>query len=151
MLKEFKEFALRGNVIDMAIGIVIGVAFGSIVNSMVADIITPPLGLLLGNVDFSNMFIVLKSGDPVAPYVSTEAAKAAGAITLNIGLFFNKVISFLLIAFPIFLLVRAMNQLKRKEEAKVEVAPITTKECPFCAMTVSLKAKRCPHCTSELA
>jgi len=147
MLKEFKEFAMRGNVIDMAIGIIIGASFGAIITSIVADIVTPPIGLLLGNVDFSNLFITLKQGNPAGPYLSVPAAKAAGAITLNIGLFLNSVISFILVAFPIFLLVKTMNRLKRKEAA---AAPVTTKECSFCAMSVPVKATRCPHCTSEL-
>jgi len=147
MLKEFKEFAMRGNVIDMAIGIIIGASFGSIINSIVADIITPPIGLLIGNVDFANLFFVLKGGNPAGPYLSVPAAKAAGAITLNVGLFLNHIISFLLVAFPIFLIIKTMNRLRRKEKA---AAPVTTKECAFCASNIPIKAIRCPHCTSEL-
>ncbi|MGF1592657.1 MAG: large conductance mechanosensitive channel protein MscL [Kiloniellaceae bacterium] len=144
MLKEFKEFAMRGNVLDMAIGIVIGAAFGKIVTSFVSDILMPPIGLLLGGVDFTNIFVVLSGGD----YASLEAAKAAGAATWNVGLFINTVIDFMIIAFAIFLVVKAVNNLKRKEEAPPP-AP-SEKSCPFCATTIPLKATRCPHCTSQL-
>lgn len=148
MLKEFKEFAMRGNVIDMAVGIIIGAAFGTIVKSLVEDVIMPPIGLLLGNVDFSNLFIVLKSGGTAGPYASLADAKAAGAVSLNYGLFANTVISFLIVAFSVFLLIRGINQLKRKEEAPPPVP--TTKDCPFCLISIPVKATRCPHCTSEL-
>ena len=149
MLKEFKEFAMRGNVVDMAVGIIIGAAFGTIVKSLVADIIMPPIGLLLGNVDFSDLFILLKSGDPAGPYSTLAAAKDAGAVTLNYGVFLNTVISFLIVAFAIFLIIRALNQLQRQKE---EPAPApTTKECPFCLSTIPIKATRCPYCTSELS
>jgi large conductance mechanosensitive channel len=148
MLKEFKEFALKGNVVDMAVGIVIGAAFGSIVNSFVSDIITPPIGLLLGNVDFSSLFIILKEGKTAGPYASPAAAKAAGAVTLNIGLFINTVMSFLIIAFSIFLVIRSINRLKRKEE--VPPPPPATKECPYCFSVIPVKAVKCAHCTSEL-
>lgn len=148
MFKEFKEFALRGNVIDMAVGIVIGAAFGAIVSSLVADVIMPPIGLLLGNVDFSNLFIVLKEGATAGPYASLAAAKQAGAVTLNLGVFINTIISFLIIALAIFLVVRQINKLRRKAEAPAP-AP-TTKECPYCFMAVPVKAVRCPHCTSTL-
>jgi len=149
MLKEFKEFAMRGNVIDMAVGIIIGAAFGTIVTSLVADILMPPVGLLLGNIDFANLFIVLKEGAKVAgPYASVVAAKAAGAVTLNYGFFVNTVISFLIVAFAVFLLVRNINRLKREEEAPPAVP--TTKECPYCISTIPIKATRCSHCTSEL-
>jgi len=144
MLKEFKEFAMRGNVLDMAIGIVIGAAFGKIVTSFVSDILMPPIGLLLGGVDFSNIFIVLSGGE----YASLEEAKAAGAATWNIGLFINTVIDFLIIAFAIFLLIKGINQLKRKE-AEAPPAP-TEKACPFCTTNIPIKAKRCPNCTSQL-
>ncbi|MGD0626027.1 MAG: large-conductance mechanosensitive channel protein MscL [Thermodesulfobacteriota bacterium] len=143
MFKEFKEFAMRGNVVDMAVGIIIGAAFGTIVSSLVADVIMPPIGLLLGNVDFSNLFIVLKEGKVAAPYASLANAKAAGAVTLNMGVFLNTVISFLIIAFVVFLLVRTINKFKR------EAAP-TTKDCPYCLSSVPMKATRCAHCTSEL-
>ena len=149
MLKDFKEFAMRGSVVDMAVGIVIGAAFGSIVKSFVDDVLMPPIGLLLGNVDFSNLFITLKEGAKAAgPYASLAAAKAAGAVTLNLGLFINTVISFLIIAFAVFLVIKGLNRMKREEVAPP--AEPTTKECPFCLSTIPLKATRCPHCTSEL-
>jgi len=148
MFKEFKEFAMRGNVVDMAVGIVIGAAFGTIVSSFVADIIMPPIGLILGNVDFSGMFIVLKEGKGAGPYETIAAAKAAGAVTLNYGVFINTVISFLIIAFSIFIVIRNVNRLKRKEEAPPAVP--TTKECPYCIAVIPIKAVRCPQCTSEL-
>lgn len=148
MLKEFKEFAMRGNVIDMAVGIIIGAAFGSIVTSVVSDIIMPPIGLLLGNVDFSNLFLVLKQGTVAGPYLSLAAAREAGAVTINYGQFVNTVISFLIVAFSVFLLIKGINSLKRKEEAPAPEP--TTKECPFCYSSISIKASRCPHCTSEL-
>ena len=149
MLKEFKEFAMRGNVVDMAVGIIIGAAFGTIVNSVVADIIMPPIGLLLGNIDFSNLFVVLRQGTKAAgPYESLATAKAAGAVTINYGFFINTVISFLIVAFAVFLLIRGVNQLKRQEAAPPAVP--TTKECPYCLSTVPIKATRCGHCTSEL-
>ena len=149
MLKEFKEFAMRGNVIDMAVGIIIGAAFGTIISSLVADVIMPPIGLLLGNVDFSNFFITLKQGVKAAgPYASLAEAKAAGAVTMNIGVFINTVISFVIVAFAIFLLIRGMNSMKRKEAAPA--AALTTKDCPHCMVSIPIKATRCPHCTSEL-
>lgn len=149
MLKEFKEFALRGNVMDMAIGIIIGAAFGTIVKSLVADVIMPPIGLLLGNVDFANLFVVLKEGAAQAgPYATLAAAHDAGAVTLNYGVFLNTIISFLIVAFAVFLLVRQMNRMKKQEEAAP--APPDTKDCPFCLSTIPIKATRCPHCTSEL-
>jgi len=148
MLKEFKEFAMRGNVVDMAVGIIIGAAFGSIVSSLVADILMPPIGLLLGNVDFSNLFLVLKSGKVAGPYAALADAKAAGAVTINYGVFVNAVISFVIVAFAVFLLIRAVNQLKRQEAAPPP-AP-TTKACPYCVSTISITATRCGHCTSEL-
>jgi large conductance mechanosensitive channel len=149
MLKEFKEFAMRGNVVDMAVGIIIGAAFGTIVKSLVSDVIMPPIGLLLGNVDFSNLFITLKHGAQMAgPYASLADAQAAGAVTLNYGAFVNTVISFLIVAFAVFMLIRSLNQLKRKEEAPP--AEPTTKECPHCFSTIPIKATRCPMCTSEL-
>jgi large conductance mechanosensitive channel len=148
MLKEFKEFAMRGNVVDMAVGIVIGAAFGGIVNSLVSDIIMPPIGLLLGNVDFSSLFIVLKEGKAAGPYASPAVAKAAGAVTVNIGLFVNTLISFLIIAFSVFLVIRGINRLKRKEEAPPP-SP-ATKECPYCFSVIPVKAVKCAHCTSDL-
>jgi large conductance mechanosensitive channel len=148
MLKEFKEFVLRGNVVDMAVGIIIGAAFGAIVTSLVDNIIMPPIGLLLGGVDFANFFILLKGGSPPAPYASLADAQAAGAVTVNYGVFINTIISFLIIAFVMFLLIRSINRLKRKEEAPP--AEPTTKECPYCLSTIPIKATRCAHCTSEL-
>jgi large conductance mechanosensitive channel len=148
MIKEFREFAVKGNVVDMAVGIIIGGAFGTIVKSLVADVIMPPIGLILGNVDFSQLFLVLNSGSAPGPYATVADAQAAGAVTINYGLFLNNVISFVIVAFAVFMLVKSINRLKRKEEAPPE-AP-TTRECPHCFSTISLKATRCPHCTSEV-
>lgn len=149
MLEEFKKFALRGNVVDMAVGIIIGSAFGTIVKSLVDDVIMPPVGMLLGGVDFADLFILLKAGDPAPPYPSLADAQAAGAVTINYGVFINAVISFLIIAFAVFFLVRTMNRMAREEEAPP--AEPTTKECPFCLSTILIKATRCPQCTSELS
>ncbi len=148
MLKEFKEFAMRGNVIDMAVGIVIGAAFGAIIKSLVDDILMPVLGLLFGQVDFTNMFIVLHNGKPAPPYDTLAAAQEAGAVTMNYGLFINAVVSFLLITLAIFLLVRAINRARREEEAPP--AEPTEKECPYCFTEIPIQATRCPHCTSSL-
>ncbi len=148
MFKEFKEFAMRGNVVDMAVGIIIGAAFGTIVKSLVDDVIMPPIGLLLGSVDFSDLFVTLKEGATAGPYLTLAAAKEAGAVTLSYGAFLNTVISFLIVAFSVFLLVKGMNSLKRKEEAPA--ADPTTKECPYCFSTIPIKATKCPHCTSTL-
>jgi large conductance mechanosensitive channel len=148
MLKEFKEFAVRGNVVDMAVGIIIGGAFGTIVKSLVEDIIMPPIGLILGGVDFSNFFLILKQGAIPGPYVALADAKAAGAVTINFGLFVSGIISFLIVAFAVFLLVKGVNKLRREEPV---VAPVVnTKECQFCLSTIPIKAVRCPHCTSQL-
>ncbi len=147
MLKEFKEFAMRGNVVDMAVGIIIGAAFGTIVKSLVSDVIMPPIGLLLGNVDFSNLFVVLKQGVTAGPYAALADAQAAGAVTINIGVFINTIISFIIVAFAVFLVIRSINQMKRKEEAPAEP---TTKDCPHCFTAIPIKATRCPHCTSQL-
>jgi large conductance mechanosensitive channel len=149
MVKEFKEFAVKGNVVDMAVGIIIGGAFGTIVKSLVADVIMPPIGMLLGNVDFSELFLVLNSGSTPGPYVTLADAQKAGAVTINYGLFINSVISFLIVAFAVFLLIRAVNKMKREEVAP-EVEP-TTRDCPYCYSTISLKASRCPQCTSEIS
>ena len=149
MLKEFKEFAMRGNVVDMAVGIIIGAAFGTIVKSLVADIIMPPIGLLLGNVDFSNLFIILKQGATAGPFATIAEAQKAGAVTINYGMFVNTIISFLIVAFAVFLLIRALNKLQREEEAPPEEP--TTKDCPHCLSTIPIKATRCGHCTSELS
>ena len=142
MLKEFKEFAMRGNVLDMAVGIVIGAAFGGIVTSFVSDILMPPIGLLLGRVDFSNLFVNLKGN-----YPSVAAAKAAGAATLNYGIFMNTVINFLIVAFAIFLLVRQVNKLFPKP---APAAAPDMKDCKFCFSSIPAQATRCPHCTSDL-
>ena len=148
MFKEFKEFAVKGNFMDMAVGIIIGGAFGTIVSSLVKDVLMPPLGLLLGGVDFTNIFAVLKEGKVAGPYATLADAQAAGAVTVNAGIFLNAVVSFLIVAFAVFLLVRTLNRLKRAEAA-APAAP-TTKDCPFCASAIPLAATRCPHCTSDL-
>jgi len=141
-LKEFKEFVMRGNVLDLAIAVVIGAAFGKIIASLVDDIIMPPIGLALGNVDFANLFVNLSGKD----YPSVAAAKAAGAATLNYGIFFNTIFSFLIIAFVIFLLIRSYSKMQKP---KLAPAP-TTKDCPYCLSPIPIKATRCAHCTSEL-
>lgn len=149
MLKEFKEFAMRGNVVDMAVGIIIGGAFGTIVKSLVSDVLMPPLGLLMGGVDFSNFFLVLKDGaKAAAPYAALAEAQTAGAVTINYGLFVNNIISFLIVTFAVFVLVKGLNTLKRQEAAPAP-AP-ATKECPFCFSNISIKATRCPNCTSTV-
>jgi large conductance mechanosensitive channel len=142
MLKEFKEFAMRGNVLDMAVGIIIGAAFGAIVTSFVADILMPPVGRLLGHVDFSNLFINLTE----THYPTIAAAKAAGAATLNYGIFLNTVINFLIVAFAVFLLVRQVNRLAPKPAP----APPSTRECPYCLSAIPMKATKCMNCTSEV-
>jgi large conductance mechanosensitive channel len=144
MLKEFKEFAMRGSVLDMAIGIIIGAAFGGIVTSLVNDILMPPIGLLLGKVDFANLFITLKGGQ----FITLAQAKAAGGTTMNYGVFINTVINFLIVAFAVFLLARQVNKLRRKTETAP--APPTTKDCSYCFTAIPVKAVRCPYCTSEL-
>ncbi len=149
MMEEFKKFAMRGNVVDMAVGIIIGGAFGTIVKSLVSDVIMPPVGLLMGGVDFSDLFLVLKDGATAAPYATLEAAKEAGAVTLNLGLFINNVISFLIVAFAVFLLIKGMNTLQRQEEEPP--AEPTDKDCPHCFTKIPIKATRCPHCTSEVS
>lgn len=145
MLKEFKEFISKGNAIDLAVGVVIGAAFGKIVSSLVDDIIMPPIGLLLGKVDFSNLYILLQEGKVAGPYASLADAKKAGAITINVGLFFNVMISFAIISVAVFLLVKILNRLRRKQEAAE-----TTKDCPYCKSKIDLAATRCAFCTSEL-
>jgi len=145
MLKDFKEFIMRGNAVSMAVGVIIGIAFGGIVNSLVNDVIMPPVGLLLGNVDFSNLFVVLKEGATSGPYLLLSAAKEAGAVTLNYGVFVNTIINFLIIAIVLFFIIRAINRLIKKKEVKP-----TTKDCPFCLTSINIKATRCPNCTSEL-
>jgi large conductance mechanosensitive channel len=144
VLKEFKEFAMKGNVFDMAVGIIIGAAFGKIVSLFVSDILMPPIGILLGKMDFSNLFINISGKS----YNTIAEAKAAGAATINYGLFFNALIDFVIVAFAIFLLIRRINRLKRQPEASPSVS--TTKECSYCFTAIPIKATRCPHCTSEL-
>ncbi|MDO9083973.1 MAG: large-conductance mechanosensitive channel protein MscL [Humidesulfovibrio sp.] len=151
MFKEFKEFIMRGNVVDMAVGVVIGASFGGIVKSLVDDVLMPPIGLLLGRVDFSNLYLILREGATPGPYAALAEARKAGAVTLNLGLFANTVINFLIVALAIFLVVRTVNRLQAMQKAKQPEAAPSTKECPFCASTISLKAVRCPQCTSELA
>ena len=148
MLKEFKEFAMRGNVVDMAVGIIIGGAFGTIVKSLVSDVMMPPIGLLLGGVDFSDLFLTLKDGAAAGPYATLDMAQKAGAVTISYGLFINAVISFLIVAFAVFLLIKGLNKLQREKEQPA--AEPTTKECPYCFSTIAIKATRCPSCTSEL-
>ena len=148
MLQEFKKFAMRGNVVDMAVGIIIGSAFGTIVKSLVADVIMPPIGLLLGGVDFSDLFITLKEGAVAGPYTTLAAAQEAGAVTISYGLFTNSVISFLIVAFAVFLLIHGINKLQAEEPEPEE--EVTTKDCPYCLSAIPIPATRCPHCTSTL-
>jgi large conductance mechanosensitive channel len=149
MIKEFREFAIKGNMMDMAVGIIIGAAFGTVVKSLVDDILMPPFGLLLGNVDFSNLFFVLKNGAAgIRDYATLADAKADGAVTINYGLFVNSIISFIIVAFALFMLIKNMNRLKRERPAP-EPAP-TAKFCPQCYSTIHIKAVRCPNCTSTL-
>ena len=149
MIKEFREFVMRGNVLDMAIGIIMGVAFGLIVNSLVQDVIMPPIGLLLGRIDFTNIFTVLKEGGKAAgPYATLAAAKAAGAVTVNWGVFVNTINNFVLEAFAVFIIVKGVNR-ARREKAPAPAEP-TTKECPYCISAIPIKATRCPHCTSDV-
>jgi large conductance mechanosensitive channel len=152
MLKEFKEFIMRGNVMDMAVGIIIGAAFSAIVNSLVKDIITPVIGLIF-KADFTNLFWTMRDGTPAPPaggYPTLADAQAAGAVTMNYGNFINYLITFLIVAFVIFMLIRAINRMRRLAEKPKEAAAPTTKDCPFCLSAVPIKATRCPHCTSEL-
>jgi len=148
IFKEFREFAVKGNVVDMAVGIIIGGAFTLIVQSLVADVMNPVIGLLVGGIDFSNLFIVLRQGGTEGPYATLAEAQAAGAVTLNIGLFINAVVSFAIVAFVVFLLVRTINRLKR-EEAVAPASPVE-QPCPYCLMIVPIKATRCGHCTATL-
>jgi large conductance mechanosensitive channel len=148
VLKEFKEFAMRGNVVDMAVGIIIGGAFGTIVKSLVSDVIMPPIGLAMGGVDFSDFFLVLKDGAVAGPYATLAAAQEAGAVSISYGLFLNAVISFLIVAFAVFMLIKGINKMQREKEAPA--AEPTTKECPHCCSSIAIKATRCPNCTSEL-
>ena len=150
-MKDFKNFIMKGNVVDMAVGIIIGIAFGLIVNSVVKDIIMPPIGLALGNVDFQNLFAVLKDGSTPGPYVSLAAAQTAGAITINYGVFINTIINFLIIAAVLFFfVVRPVQKMNARKAAAAAPAAPTTKECSYCFSTIPIKATRCPNCTSEL-
>ena len=151
MFKEFRTFITRGNVVDLAVGIVIGVAFGAIVTSFVNDVLMPPIGLGVGNIDFANMFAVLKEGTTPGPYLTLAAAKDAGAVTINYGVFINAFISFLIVAAAVFFaVVRPLNRYHARQEAAKPVAAPTTRDCPFCATAIPVKATRCPNCTSEL-
>ncbi|MCU7493359.1 MAG: large conductance mechanosensitive channel protein MscL [Ignavibacteria bacterium] len=147
MLKEFKAFALKGNMVDLAIGIILGIAFGVVVQSLVKDIIMPPIGLLLGNVDFSNWFIVLKEGVTPGPYFTIDQAVKAGAVTLNIGLFINSLIGFIIVAFAVFMIVKA---LKKMEKEEVKAPEPVIRKCPYCFSAIDEHATRCPYCTSDL-
>ena len=147
-MKEFKEFAMRGNMVDMAVGIIIGAAFGAIIKSLVADVIMPPIGVLLGNVDFANIFMIIKEGSPAGPYATLDAAKEAGAVVISWGVFINTLINFIIIAFVLFLVIRNMNKMKKEEEAPP--AEPTTKDCPACLSEIPIKASRCAHCTQEV-
>ncbi|MBI5519377.1 MAG: large-conductance mechanosensitive channel protein MscL [Desulfovibrio sp.] len=151
MIKDFKEFIMRGNVVDMAVGIVIGASFGGIVKSLVDDVLMPPIGLLLGRVDFTNLYVTLREGAVPGPYTALAEAKKAGAVTLNVGLFANTVINFLIVGMAIFLVVRAVNRLRDMQKKDEPAAEPTTRDCPYCAMNISVKARRCPHCTSDLS
>lgn len=147
MVEEFKKFLMRGPVLDLAVGVIIGAAFGAIVNSLVNDVLMPPLGLVLGSVDFKDLFLVLKGGDVAGPYATLAAAKQAGAVTLNYGLFVNSFVSFLILGFSIFMVIKAVNRLQPPTLAP---PPPPTKECAFCLSKVNPAATRCPHCTSDL-
>ncbi len=152
MIKDFKAFITRGNMVDMAVGIIIGIAFGAIISSLVKDIIMPPIGLALGGLDFSNLLIVIKQGTPPSPYDSLASAQAAGAVTINYGIFINTIIAFLIIALVLFFFViRPIAMMTTKKVAPAAPAAPTTKDCPFCATSIPIKATRCPNCTSELA
>jgi large conductance mechanosensitive channel len=146
LLKDFKSFALKGNVIDLAVGIIIGAAFNGVVQSIVKDIIMPPIGLVLGKIDFSNLFIIIRQGNKPGPYNTVAQAAESGAVTLNIGLFINTVVSFLIIAFSVFMLVKFIKKMEKKEEAKAEAI----RKCPYCFSTIDANASRCAFCTSEL-
>jgi large conductance mechanosensitive channel len=148
-IREFKEFAVKGNVVDMAVGIIIGAAFGAIAKSLVSDVLMPPLGALLGNIDFTNLFVVILEGNPEGPYQTLGSAQSAGAVTINYGLFANTVISFLVVSFAVFMLVRGINRLRREEKAGEPASP-SEKSCPYCRSNIAVNATRCAFCTSEL-
>ena len=147
MMKEFREFALRGNVVDMAVGIIIGVAFGAVIKSLVDNVLMPPIGLLLGNVDFTNLLVVLKAGVSAGPYATLAEAQEAGAVAISYGVFVNAIVSFVIVAFAVFMVVRQVNRMRRAEESPAEP---TTRECPRCLSSISVKATRCAFCTSDV-
>jgi large conductance mechanosensitive channel len=149
MFKEFKEFILRGNVMDLAVGVIMGAAFNAVVKSFVDNIIMPPIGLLLGRVDFAELYIMLRMGDPAGPYATLADAQAAGAVTLSYGLFINAIVNLVLVGFAVFLMVRAVNRMRR-EEKEAAPPPPTTVDCPYCLSSIPIQATRCPHCTSQL-
>ncbi len=149
IVNEFKEFAVKGNVVDMAVGIIIGAAFGAIANSLVSDIIMPPLGALVGSIDFTNFFFVVKEGATAGPYETLKAAQEAGAVTVNYGIFTNSVANFLVVSIAVFLLVRAINRLRREEKTSEPASP-SEKACPYCRSNIAINAVRCPFCTSQL-
>jgi large conductance mechanosensitive channel len=149
MLKEFRTFILRGNVVDLAVGVIMGGAFNAVVKSLVNDIIMPPIGLLLGRVDFVNLFATIKAGDPAGPYATLADAQAAGAVAISYGVFINTIITLILTGFAVFLIVKAINRMHKKEEAAPPPAP-TTKDCPYCLSAIPIGATRCPNCTSQL-
>jgi large conductance mechanosensitive channel len=149
MFKEFREFILRGNMIDLAVGVIIGGVFNRVVQSLVNDIIMPPIGLLLGRVDFANLFLLLRGGDPAGPYATLAEAQDAGAVVISYGVFINTLIALVITGFAVFLLVRGINRLRRQEK-EVQPAEPTTKTCPHCYTTIPIQATRCPHCTTEL-
>lgn len=151
MWEEFKKFAVRGNAIDMAIGIVIGVAFGTVVQSLVDDVLMPPVGLLLGNVDFQDLFLLLKAGVEAAPpYATLADAQAAGAVTINYGRFINSVVAFIIVAFAMFMVVRGIRRMEERDEREPQDEEPVTKSCPYCATEIPIQARRCPNCTSDL-
>lgn len=150
-LEEFKTFAVKGNVIDMAVGIIIGAAFGKVVDSLVKDVIMPPMGWLMGKVDFTNLYLTLPQNGKIQTFDSLEAAQAAGAVTINYGVFINTIISFILVAFAVFMLIKAINKLKAAAEKKQETEDAaTTKACPRCFSQIDIKATKCPHCTADI-
>jgi large conductance mechanosensitive channel len=148
MMQDFKAFIMRGNVLDMAVGIIIGAAFGAIITSLVKDIIMPPIGLLLGNVDFANLYVTIKDPTVAGNYSTPAAVQAAGGVTINYGAFINYIITFLIVAFAVFMLIRSINKMRRPKN--VTPGEPTTKECPFCLSVIPIKASRCGHCTSQL-
>jgi len=150
MFKEFRDFAVRGNVVDMAVGIIIGAAFGTVVNSLVKDVIMPPIGLALGKVDFSNLFVLLKNGGAQQHYASVAEASRAGAVTINYGMFINTIINFVIVAFAVFMMIRMINRMKAQVEAPAPAAAPATKACPYCLSAIPTKAAKCAFCTADL-